>query len=83
MMPLYEDKALVRCPETSESTIVNIVEFTPQASLTVDIFVGTPHSRRLTLKWNTKERDYRADIWGRELISRGPKVKSLRGVTTR
>ena len=74
----YEDRVLVRCPQTGDSEIVNVVDYTPKVSLTVDLFIGTPHNRRITLKWNTRESDYRAELWGRWIISRGPKQKSDR-----
>lgn len=71
----YESVAFVRCPQTGDTDIVNVVDFTPRVSLTLDILVGTPHSRRVTLRWLEVENDYRTDLWGRTLVSRGPKAK--------
>ncbi len=77
-MNQYDTKCVVRCPETGDSEILEYVAFHPEVSLSVDLFSGTPHQLRVTLKWNTRERDYRGEIRGKTLVSRGPKVLSGR-----
>lgn len=76
----YDSKCLVRCPETGDSEILETISFYPEVSLTVDLFEGTPHQLRVTLKWNVLTRDYREDVRGKILISRGPKILSDRKI---
>lgn len=71
--PRYEDIALLRCEQESE--IVNVFEFVPEVSLTIDLFPGTRNYRRLTLQWVSSEEGYKAEIYGRKFSSRGPKIR--------
>jgi hypothetical protein len=70
---VYDPKVMMRLLETNEMEIVNMVEFTPRVSLVVDFMPGTKNYRRITLSYNIPTNDYRVEVYGRTLISSGPK----------
>jgi len=76
MTTRYEDAVLLKCVDTGESEIVQLFEVTPRVQLVVDLWPATKNYRRMTLQYDAKTEDYRAEIYGRTFTSSGPKVKS-------
>jgi len=75
----YEDCALLRCVSTGESDIVQVHDFTPRVQLVLDLFPGTRNYRRLILPWLSDDVGYGAEIYGRQFVSRGPKMRGRGG----
>jgi hypothetical protein len=64
---------MMKLVETNELEIVNLVEFNPRVNMIVDFMPGTKNYRRITLQYNTPTNDYRTEVYGRTLVSNGPK----------
>lgn len=74
----YEEVALLRCEDTGDSEIVTVNELVPGVLIRLDLMPGTKNYRRFTLQWSDVSKDYRAEVYGRTFVSRGPKVRDGR-----
>lgn len=74
-LELFEHNLMLKCIDTGENEIVNLVEFTPRVALTIDFMPGTKFYRRITLQYTSNTDDYRTEVYGRTLMSRGPRTK--------
>jgi hypothetical protein len=65
----YDDKAKITCVDNGEEIIAEILEFKPNAILSVSL----DRKIKLILKYNANADEYQADLYGRTFISKGPK----------
>lgn len=72
MKPQWGDTCLLRCGEDSE--VVGVVDFTPRVSVVIDLWPATKNYRRITLPHDAANDDYRTELWGRLLTTRGPRL---------
>ena len=65
----YDDTAKVTCVDNNETVIAEVLEFKPEVLLSVSL----QKTIKLTLKYNTRNGEYQAELYGRTFVSKGPK----------
>ena len=65
----YEDTAKITCVDNGETVTAEILEFKPEVLMSVSL----ERKIKLTLKYNVKNLEYQADLYGRTFTSKGPK----------
>ena len=65
----YEDTAVITCVDNNETVVAEILEFKPNAILSVSL----DRKIKLILRYNANSNEYQADLYGRTFISKGPK----------
>ena len=65
----YENTASVTCVDNGETVIAEVLEFKPSSILSVSL----ERKIKLVLKYNIKNDEYQAELYGRTFISKGPK----------
>jgi len=65
----YDDTALVKCVDNNQTVNADVLEFKPQVLLSVSL----DKSIKVVLKYNLKNDEYQAELYGRTFISKGPK----------